>query len=70
MAGQESSGPPLSLTRHVDAKKDALGRGELGFRSPGLPEDQQKLGSSQFVRKSSIDICLKQTQDGFLIYRL
>lgn len=33
--------PALALTRHVDAKQDALGRGQLGFWCPGLPEDQQ-----------------------------
>lgn len=40
-AGRESDAPPLALTRHVDAKEDALGRGKLVFRSPGLSEDQQ-----------------------------
>ena len=40
-AGRESDAPPLALTRHVDAKEDALGRGKLVFRSPGLPEDQE-----------------------------
>lgn len=40
-AGRESDAPPLALTRHVDAKEDALGRGKLLFRSPGLSEDHQ-----------------------------
>lgn len=39
-AGRESDASPFALTRHVDAKEDALGRGEFGFGSPGLPEDQ------------------------------
>lgn len=41
MASRASDTPPLALTRHVHAEEDALGRGKLGFQSPGLSENQQ-----------------------------